>query len=256
MAKSSGLGDNLYVAGYDLSGDTGSVDTVSGSVETFDVTGISKSAYERIGGKRTGTIEWSSFWNTDALHAHAALSTLPTTDRVVTYCRGTTIGSPAACMVAKQINYDPTRGADGSLTCKIQALSNGYGLEWGELHTAGIRVDTAATAPATGVDGGGASTYGLQAYLHIFAFTGTDITIKLQESQAVDGAGDAFADVVGGGFTQVLAAGFTPQTQRIATATNLAVERYLRVTTITTGGITSCSFAVVVVRNVVAAPVF
>jgi hypothetical protein len=30
MAKQSGLGDNLYVAGYDLSGDIGSLETISG----------------------------------------------------------------------------------------------------------------------------------------------------------------------------------------------------------------------------------
>jgi hypothetical protein len=256
VAKSSGLGDNLYISGYDLSGDTGSVDTISGGIETLDVTGINKSAFERIGGKRTGTIEWTSFWNTDALAEHDALSALPTADVTVTYCRGTTIGNPAACMVAKQVNYDPTRGADGSLTFKIQALSNGYGLEWGELHTAGIRTDTGSTSPATGVDGGAASAFGLQAYLHVFALTGFDITIKLQESSAVDGGGDAFADVAGGGFTAVAAAGFTPTTQRIATAAGLAVERYLRVVSTVAGGPGSCSFAVVVVRNTVADAVF
>ena len=40
------------------------------------------------------------------------------------YTRGTTLGNPAACMVAKQINYDPTRAADGSLTIAVQAEAN------------------------------------------------------------------------------------------------------------------------------------
>ena len=48
MAKTSGLGDNCYVGGYDLSGDIGSLGKISGSVATIDVTGINKSAFERI----------------------------------------------------------------------------------------------------------------------------------------------------------------------------------------------------------------
>jgi hypothetical protein len=52
--------------------------------------------------------------------------------------------------------------------------------------------------------------------------------------------------VTGGGFTQVTAAPFS---QRIATATNLAVERYLRATTTTSGGFSEMTFAVLVCRN-------
>jgi hypothetical protein len=100
------------------------------------------------------------------------------------------------------------------------------------------------------VDFGAESDFGLQAYLHVFAFTGTDVTIKLQESS--DNSGDAYADVVGGGFTAVASA---PTSERIATAVDLTVEQYLKVTTVTTGGFTSCAFAVMVVRNE-ATPVF
>jgi hypothetical protein len=456
VAKSSGLGDAFYLSGYDLSTDIGSLGSISGGPALLDVTSIDKSAYERIGGLRNGNLEFMAFFDTAAGKAHPRLSTLPTTDVIATYARGTTLGNDAACMVAKQINYDGTRAADGMFTFAVQAQSNAYGIEWGTQLTAGLRTDTAATngtavaldndgvpylqlpgssgntattpdaasldivgdidlrakvalddwtpaaestiiakytatgnqrsyalavtaggnlilrwsedgtvektatsSVATGVTDGavkwvratmdvdngssnaaivfytsddgttwtqlgatqlnGATTsifastavlelggrtvgttqllagkifqaqvlsgiagtsvahpiatnstlsdatpltwtingtaflsnqsyYGLQAYLQVTSFTGTDVTIKLQESKD-NGSTDAFADVTGGGFTQVTAG---PTSERIATSNTQQVERYLRAVTTTSGGFTSLSFNVVVVRNLVA----
>jgi hypothetical protein len=243
MAKTSGLGDNLYVAGYDLSGDIGSLSSISGSVSPLVVTGIDKSAYERIGGRRDGSMSFMAYFNPTALTGeHARLSTLPTADVIVSYFRGTALGGASANIVAKQVNYDPTRADDGSFTFAVEAQANGYGLEWGTSMTAGMRTDTTATN-GTSVDfGTGSTAFGLQAYLHVFAFTGTSVTVKLQESSD-NGAGDAFADVTGGGFTAATAI----TSQRIATAAGQTVERYLRV--VTTGTFSSAVFAVSVNRN-------
>lgn len=145
MAKTSGLGDNFYLGGYDLSGDTQSLGEIGGSIALLDVTGIDKFAFERIGGLRDGRIEWTSHFNDATGQEHAALSSLPTTDRILTYCRGTTLGNPAACLVGKQLNYDPTRANDGALTIAVRAEANAFGLEWGKQLTAGKRTDTAAT---------------------------------------------------------------------------------------------------------------
>lgn len=245
MSKQSGLGDNLYVGGYDLSGDIGAVNTIRGGPAVQDVTGIDKSAFERIGLLRDGEISFTSFFNPAVTRAHPRLSLLPVTDQVITYCRGTALGSPAACMVGKQINYDGNRADSGEYTLAVQALANGYGLEWGTQLTAGKRTDTTATS-GTSVDlGTGSTAFGLQAYLQVFAFTGTSVTVKIQESSD-NGAGDAFADVTGGTFTA--ATGIT--TQRIATSSGQTIERYLRVTT--TGTFTNAIFSVVVVRNATA----
>lgn len=242
MAKTSGLGDNLYVAGYDLSGDIGSLGSISGSVSPLVVTGIDKSAYERIGGRRDGNIAFTAYFNPSTDREHLRLSTLPTSDVIVSYFRGTTLGGASANIVAKQIGYDGTRGDDGAFTFAVEAQANGYGLEWGTSMTAGMRTDTTA-ANGTSVDfGTGSTTFGLQAYLHVFSFTGTSVTVKLQESSD-NGAGDAFADVTGGGFTA--ATGVT--SQRIATASGQTVERYLRV--VTTGTFSNAVFAVSVNRN-------
>jgi hypothetical protein len=151
-------------------------------------------------------------------------------------------------MVAKQINYDPKRGNDGSFTGEVQALANAWWLDWGLALTAGIRVDTDDTS-GTGVDFGAGASFGLQAYLHVFALTGTDITVKLQQSSD-NGVGDAWADVTGGGFTAVTS---VPDAgQRIETSRTQAVERYLRV--VTSGAFTSASFAVSAVINLTTSP--
>lgn len=402
MAKQTGLGDNCYVGGYDLSGDIGALGSISGSQATLDVTGINKSAHERLGGLRDGNINYTAFYNTAAGHSHPVLSALPTADQMVTYFRGTALGSPAASMIAKQIDYPGTRAADGGFTFAISSQANGYGLEWGKQLTPGnftatslltgdastfeagiagwvlktnctiaqssaqahggtkslaltsaasgnmtaqhvtdspngttgfavagggsyvasgwfrsavsartcemqvhwfdsagssvstttgstitdstsawTQASSAHTAPATAafaivqatvvstggasevhyvddvlfmaapgsVDDSSSSTFGFQAYLQVFSFTGTDATITIQDSS--DNA--TFANVTGGGFTQITTA---PGTQRIATSNAATIGRYLRANVTTSAGYTSLGFALQVTRNKLAGQVF
>ncbi len=243
MSKQAGLGDRLFVAGYNLSGDIGSLGTIGGGPSPGDVTGIDVEAMERIGLIRDGRIEFSSFFN--PTRAHPVLAALPTSDVVMTYCRGAALGGPAAAMVAKQPNYDGTRAQDGSFTFSVQALANGYGLQWGRQGTAGIRTDTTASNGSSVDFGTGSTAFGLVAFLHVFAVTGTSVTVKIQESSD-NGAGDAWADVTGGALTA--ATGIT--SQRIATSATQTVERYLRV--VTTGTFSNAQFAVAIMRPDVA----
>lgn len=239
MAKQSGLGDNLYVSGTNLSGDTEGFGRIGGGPALDDVTGIDKSAHERIGLAIDGGIDWTSFWNPTG--AHPVLATLPRTDVLVTYCRGTALGAHAASLVGKQINYDGTRAADGKYRLAIASQANAYPVDWGRLLTAGRRTDTTATN-GTSVDLAASTAFGLQAFLHVFAFTGTSVTVKLQESSD-NGVGDAWADVVGGTFT----AATGPTSQRIETGRTQTVERYLRA--VTTGTFTNAVFTVQVSKN-------
>lgn len=245
--KQSGLGQQLYLGGYDLSGTTGALSKVSSPHAVLDVTAIDKSAMERIGALRDGLIDFTSFW--DSVNAHPSLSALPRTDVGAMVTISKSLGTQAACMVAKQLNYDPTRATGGALTEAVSLVANGYGMEWCRTLTAGKRVDTAATAGSS-VDDGASSAFGLQAYLQVFAFTGTDVTIKLQDS--ADNV--TFADLSGAAFTQVTST--TPQTQRIPISNAATVRRYLKVTTVTTGGFTSVTFAVAYNRNPLASQVF
>jgi hypothetical protein len=242
MAKQTGLGDNLYVDGFDLSGDVGAIDQVGGGPVALGVTAINKSAMERLGGQRDGALEFTSFFNDATDQEHLALRGLPTTDRVVSYFRGTALGGSAASVVAKQINYDGTRGEDGSLTFKAQALANGFGLDWGRSLTAGKRTDGAPTNGAS-VDHTDVTTaFGWQAFLHVFAFTGTSVTVTIQDS--ADDA--AFANLTGGAFTAA-----TGQTsQRLEGGRTATVRRYLRA--ITSGTFSNAVFAVVFTRNLTA----
>lgn len=240
MAKTTGLGDRLFVSGVDLSGDTQSASRIGGGPSPLVMTGIDKSAFERQGGLLDGALTWTSFFN--PTNAHPTLSALPTADVLLSYLNGVTLGNASASMVAKQINYDGTRATDGSFLFGLNALPNGFGIEWGRQQTAGIRTDTAATN-GTGVDWTAGTTFGLQAYLHVFTgFVGTSVTVKLQHSTD-NGGGDPYADVTGGGFTA--ATGVT--SQRIQTATNLTIKQWIRA--VTTGTFSNAAFFVQVSRN-------
>lgn len=241
MAKQSGLGDNFYLSGYDLSGDVTALDNISGPSAVLDgVTGIDKSAMERLLGERSGHMEISTWFNDAAGHEHPVLAALPTADQVACYFRGTTRGGPVASLVCKELDHAVTRGADGALTAKTVVDSNGYGLEWGNSLTAGKQVDTVA-GNGTGVDLTTVSlAFGWQAYLQVFALTGTNVIITLQDS--ADNV--SFANLTGAAFTSVTAA---PAWQRLEGGRTATTRRYYRV--VSSGTFSSATFAVAFVRN-------
>lgn len=247
MAKTSGLGDNFYIAGYDVSGDTNSLSRVGGGPAMIPQTSIVQSAQARAGGLRTGDLQWVSFFNDDTLadSAHTALKGVSVDDQVCSYLRGTAIGNAMASCVAKQIGYDPTRGADGSLTIGVAATSNGYGIEWGQQLTAGIRTDTTGTNGAS-LDGGAATAFGLQAYLHVFEVTGTSVTITLEDSAN----NSSWTAISGAAFTAATGKG----AQRISISNAATVRRYVRA--VSSGTFTNAQFAVNLVRNEIAGVVF
>lgn len=238
MAKSSGLGARFLVDGYNISADVVSLTGFSSPTRLLDFTDITESAFERKASQRDGQLAVRTFWN--PARAHLALRGLTTSDRIATYAHRATIGSSAVCVNGKQLNYDHTRGEDGSFQSETQVVANGYGAEWGKLLTAVTRTDTGATTGAS-VDFTAGASFGLQAYLHVVAFTGTDATITIQGSSD-NAVGDPFSAITGGAFAAVTSA---PGAQRIETGRAVAVERYLRVVTTTTGGFSSLEFVVV-----------
>lgn len=246
MGKQSGLGDNLYVDQYDLSGDIGSLGGVHGGPAALEVTAINKLAKERIGGQRDGGMEYTSFFNVATGQEHDALSSLPTAARIVSYLRGTTLGKPAACLNSRQTKYDPKRADDAALTIDIDSVGDSYGLEWGHNLTAGRYVSVGTEDLPGFDDGAGAATdFGLQAYLHVFAFTGTSVAITLEDSDD-DAATDPYTAITGAAFASVTGVG----QQRIQTGRTENVKEWIRVAT--SGTYSSLDFAVIVVRNEVA----
>lgn len=179
MAKQTGLGDNLLVDGHNLSGDIGSVDNISSASETQEVTGIDKSAKERVLLKSDPQIEFTGFFNPTG--AHPVLSALPKNNVVISYLKGQEVGAPACSGTFKQVNYDQTLGGDGSLTNSVAASgSDGYPLAWGKQLTAGSE-DFAANESTAVMDLATATTGGYFT-VHLTEFTGTTINIRLQDS--------------------------------------------------------------------------
>jgi hypothetical protein len=149
MAKSGGLGDDLWFGGYHIGGDTQAYNIAS-PTGVQDVTDITQSAHSRLLLLRDGSLDWVSYFDKAAGAAHAALSPQSSADEIVTVlCGGQGIGGEAACMNAKQLDYSPSRSATGELTIKVQAQANGYGTEWCKQLTSGLRTDTTATNGAS-----------------------------------------------------------------------------------------------------------
>lgn len=250
MAKVSGLGDRLYVGAFDLSGDVGAVGRVSGSVATLEATGMSSSAMERLFGLRDGGIDFTSYWNDSAGGAMAVLSLLPTTDVGVSYFKGHTLGAVCANLNAKELDYVPTRGNDGSLTMQSTfsaTTSENLNLAWGVELTAGQRTDTSGTNPTSGLDdlsGVPTSTsFGATVFVHLLSLTGTNVIFTLRDAATEP----TYAAVTGGAAASMTAVGY----QRWSTGSTQAIRRYLSIGT--SGTFTSAVFIVGVVRHATAA---
>jgi hypothetical protein len=315
MAKQSGLGDNLYYNGFDVSGSVLSVDKISGGPALLDVTPLTKFANARIGGKRDGSMSFTSWletiltvntpgvpasgtpqanilnqpvqvtvtggtgtnvaingvlqgtfnatytvpalgtitltytvaptWNWFSLGvAHQAFSPLLRADSQAMYFRGTALGVPACCCVAKQDNYDPTRDNAGGINAKIDIEANGFGIEWARTLTPGLRTDN---GPVTGAffDLGAASAFGCQAYLQLIELVGTNVDVTITHATTSGGTYTTLVDFA----SQTAIGGY-----RVATANNVAVNEFVKV--VTAGTFTQAVFAVAFVQNPIAGQVF
>lgn len=239
MAKQSGLGDQLFIGGYDIGADVLALGSLSTPRATLPATAITQSAEARFYGQRDASAEFNAFFNPAAGETHSRLKLLPTTDTQLMYLRGAGIGNESFSMVGKQMNYDGNRGDDGSFTFTVQAQSNGFGADWGTQLTAGKQTDTAATNGAS-IDTLASASFGFQAYLQVFAFTGTSVTVSLEDS--ADNV--TFAPITGGSFTAATGIAF----ERIQSVSDTAtVRRYIRA--VTAGTFSSATFAVSVTKN-------
>lgn len=242
MTKGPGMGDNLYMDQFDISGDVAALNSISCPLAVQNTTSINLSANARIGLKRDGAMDATTFWNpgAEADAMHNVLKGLTRSDRQLSYFHGTTLGNAAASVIGKQVNYDSNRGDDGSLLGAFNAQGNSFGLEWGRNLTAG-KLTQGVAGNGSSIDDTIVSTaFGWAAYLHLFAFTGTSITVKIQDS-----ANDSvWADLSGATFTAKTAVGF----ERISAGptSTATVRRYIRL--VSTGTFSNAIFAVNFIR--------
>lgn len=243
MTKTSGIGANLYVNGYDLSGDVGMVSAIHQQANLLDVTPINKTAMVRIEGLKDGNIAFTAFFDDAAGAAHPVLSALGSGDKYVAFVQDpSAVGKACALVVGKQVDYSGTRGNDGSLAFNIEVQSSdAEGLRWGSTLTAGAQTDTGA-GNGTSVDNGAATAFGAIVELQVFSFTGTDATVKIQDSAN----NSAWADLSGAGFTQITAG---PTYQRIQLGAAATVRQYVRAVVSTSAGFTSMTYFVGICRR-------
>jgi hypothetical protein len=243
MAKTSGLGDDLYVGGYHIGGDIQTV-AINGGPATIDVTDITQSAHSRLGGLRAGAIKVVAYHDNAAsgtTSAHLAYAPLVLTDQITTYLRGSALGNPSACLNGKQLNYDPTRGAAGELTIAVDDESNGFGLEWGIQLTASPRTDGSGTV-GVAYDQGAGNTFGAQAYLQMVSITGTSVDVSITHCTTSGGAYTSLID-----FGSIVAASAPTAVRGTAAGT---VNEFLKV--VTTGTFSNAVFFVAFMLNPVA----
>lgn len=251
FTKTSGLGDNLYVQGWDMSGDVGSLSKIGGGPAALDVTGIDKSAMERTGGKRDSSMEFSSWFNPYTAVSPDKMWLLPRTQVIGTYFRGKAVGNEGAACVARQVNWDPTRAADGAMSMACQLLADSFGVEWGTTLTAGKLAVAGGVSGAGYHDAAALTAFGAQAYIQFFSVADNSITVKIQDN-ATDNAG-TYADIPGltsGAVTTAMC----PYAIRVATTNTENIDQWLRIAT--TGTATNSSIAVLLCRNLIAGQAF
>ncbi len=131
MAKQSGLGmtvsvDNISGTPVDISNDVRSVQ-LGTSRGVQDITGVDKSAMERLLLLADGTIQFAGVFNNSV--SHPVLSTVVSSD--VTRTVLLDYGTPTLTMEVLFSKYDVTRSDSGELTFQAEgALCNGTVPTW------------------------------------------------------------------------------------------------------------------------------
>jgi len=135
MAKQSGLGDYLAVddsggTARDISNDVTNA-TFNNGTALQEVTGIDKSAVERLQLLGDGTVSINGVFNSASNLSHDVFKT-QTGTRTVTYCVGGNTGSnPKLEMEMLVSAYNLDRAADGSLTWSAElSLQSGTVPTW------------------------------------------------------------------------------------------------------------------------------
>jgi len=200
MAKSSGLGQALFVQGYDLSTDASALDGAGYNQEMLEITGIDKSATERVAGRLESSITINGWFDNADDKAHEAYTVsnkLPTGDRAVTYLLGTAISEPALFLNAKQANYDVTNSPGNALATTAMfsstaSVSGFDGTAFGVMLDAGATTYTSTTNGTT-VDQSASSAAGSVACLQfVSGVSVSSLVAKIQHSSD----GGSWSDII------------------------------------------------------------
>lgn len=182
MPKRAGFPQNFYVEGRDVSGDVGSIESASFKRSLGTITGIDKSAEERIPLLGDGQLTWKAWFNDSTDQGHDAFKNLGDADTGILWALGLAVGDPAAFLTAKRFSYETSRGEDGSLQCSLDAQgTGGTCLEWGRMLTAG-KVTHAGAANGASLDNAAPSSSGAVVAIEHFALGSGTVTYLWQDS--------------------------------------------------------------------------
>lgn len=234
----------VIVDGYDLTTFCNKVG-VDRSIDVAETTAfaLTGNVYKtRLAGALDGKVSLGGFWDgtaTSGIDARADAQ-LNGADLVTSIVwGGNTKGNKAALLVIKQGSYKNEASISDAVTFTLDGEANGSSNAGFLLHALGAET---SASNGTGQDmntvAAGAFT-GYTANLHITAFSGTSITVKLQDCATLGGV---YADLSGATFTAATAIG----AQQITSSTQ-SVQQFVRIAW--TGTFTTCTFLVTVSKR-------
>jgi len=198
--KTSGLGQALFVQGFDISTDASTVSQAGYTQEVLDTTGINVSATERVAGRVDAMLDINGWFDAGSEKSHAAYlssNKLPTTDRAVTYLLGTAIGEPSIFLNTKQQNYNVVNQPGNALAANASFAStasvSGFdGINFGVMLDAGATTYTSTTNGTT-VDQSASSAAGSVACLQFVSGASvSSLVAKIQHSSD----GGSWSDII------------------------------------------------------------
>ena len=232
----------LLVDTIDISGVTRQIGAIGNEHNTTDVTGYSDGVHHvTVGqGNHLLTGYQAAFSNLATVGSHTELKDLE--EYIASFCFGVKaapeIGSVAWLSSMEQLSYAVSESLVSVDFAKAITDSD-HTNPWGFVLEAGT--SRTESADLAGIDNLVATTNGIVAHLHVVAFAGTTWSFDI-ESSSNDGGGDAYASIA-----TFDAIGDSLEVERIDVAG--AVEQYLRLAIVRTGGAGSCSVWVTVARG-------
>lgn len=232
MAFVHGKGGAVIWGATDLSAYLNNVDAAA-TADTAEVTCFGSSSKSYVAGTRDATLSLSGFFDGSVGAVDEVLSAALAGTAAVTIAPAGAgaIGNRAQLANVIHTGYTVTAPVGDAVSISAEAQVSG-GLAGGII-LADLTART-ATGNTTANDNAASSAGGAVAHLHLTAFTGTDITIKVQHSAD----NSTWVDLIT--FAQLTATG---SERKSATGT---INRYLRVNI--AGTFTTATFAVAIAR--------
>lgn len=232
MAFIHGKSAAVLVDEFDLSAFLNTFDGAA-TADTAEVTTFGSSAKSYVAGTKDATISLGGFFDGSVGAVDEVLQAALGSSALISLAPAGigTIGNRCSLADCLATSYAVSATVGDAVSVTAEAQVTGGMLPGVVLASLIARTATGQTAS---VDNGASTSNGAKAFLHITAFSGTDVTVKVQESAD----NSTWADMIT--FTQATAAG-----SQSGTASS-TIDRYLRVAI--TGTFTSVTFAVTIAR--------